>query len=382
MAVRTNPNLIDDLERYGAHDVAKCYQCGNCTAACTHSDNSHMLPRKPIRYLQVGLEKPLRSALEPWLCYYCGECSEQCPRGAEPGETMMGIRRWLTAQYDFTGISKLLYRSWEAELAAILALALLTGVGFFSFGFLRGGGNLSVYDGPGAFLPAHDIHIFDWTMGIILGVLLAINCLRMWFFTMRSVQAPPVSLSLYVRHLFTVPLHFFTQKSFRDCNHKRPWAMHFVLMLSYLTMLILIMLFLKDMQSGPQVNWYAHTFGYLSAIGLVGTSILAVRGRLKKDEAYHKHSHESDWIFLILILFVSITGILQHILHRAGLPMAANITYVVHLMGVVPMLGLEVPFSKWSHLAYRPLAIYFAQLQQAARAERAVPLGELAEPAA
>ena len=60
--------------------------------------------------------------------------------------------------------------------------------------------------------------------------------------------------------------------------------------------------------------------------------------------------------------------------------MAANITYVVHLMGVVPMLALEVPFSKWSHLAYRPLAIYFAQLQQAARAEGAVPFGESAKP--
>jgi hypothetical protein len=35
-------------------------------------------------------------------------------------------------------------------------------------------------------------------------------------------------------------------------------------------------------------------------------------------------------------------------------------------MGVVPMLLLEVPFSKWSHMAYRPLAMYFAALQQAA----------------
>jgi hypothetical protein len=59
--------------------------------------------------------------------------------------------------------------------------------------------------------------------------------------------------------------------------------------------------------------------------------------------------------------------------------MAANITYVVHLMGVVPMLALEVPFSKWSHLAYRPLAIYFAQLQQAAQAEGALPLGSPAQ---
>jgi len=66
-----------------------------------------------------------------------------------------------------------------------------------------------------------------------------------------------------------------------------------------------------------------------------------------------------------------VTGILQHILHRMGLPAAANITYVVHLMGVVPMLTLEVPFSKWSHMAYRPLAMYFARLQQEAYATAA-----------
>jgi ferredoxin/nitrate reductase gamma subunit len=380
MAARANPKLIDDLEHFGASDVVKCYQCGNCSAACTHSADAHVFPRKSMRYLQMGLEKPLRSTLDPWLCYYCGECSDQCPRGAEPGETMMGIRRWLTAQYDFTGLSGLLYRSFASELMAVLVLALLTGVGFLTFGFLGGGGNLSVYDGPGAFLPAHDIHLFDWGMGAILGGLLGINCLRMWLFTMRNEHAVPVPLSLYIRHAFLLPVHFFTQKSFRDCERKRPWAMHLILMLSYVTMLVLIMLFLKYMQAGPQVNWYAHTFGYLSAIGLVTTGILAVIGRLKKDEAYHRHSHESDWMFLALLLFVSVTGIVQHILHRAGMPMAANITYVVHLMGVVPMLGLEVPFSKWSHLAYRPLAIYFAQLQQAAQAEGAVPLGASAKP--
>jgi uncharacterized membrane protein (DUF485 family) len=380
MAARANPKLIDDLEHFGATDAVKCYQCGNCSAACTHSEDAHVFPRKSMRYLQMGLEKPLRSTLDPWLCYYCGECSDQCPRGAEPGETMMGIRRWLTAQYDFTGLSGLLYRSFKSELAAVLILALITGIGFFTFGFLGGGGDLSVYDGPGAFLPAHDIHLFDWCMGAVLGGLLGINCLRMWLFTMRSENAVPVSLSLYIRNVLLLPVHFFTQKSFRDCERKRPWAMHLILMLSYVTMLVLIMLFLKYMQSGPAVNWYAHTFGYLSAIGLVTTGILAVIGRLKKDEAYHRHSHESDWMFLGLLLFVSFTGIIQHVLHRVGLPMAANIIYVVHLMGVVPMLGLEVPFSKWSHLAYRPLAIYFAQLQQAARAEGAVPLSAPAKP--
>jgi hypothetical protein len=33
-------------------------------------------------------------------------------------------------------------------------------------------------------------------------------------------------------------------------------------------------------------------------------------------------------------------------------------------MAVVPMLGLEVPFSKWSHMAYRPLAMYFSTLRR------------------
>ena len=38
--------------------------------------------------------------------------------------------------------------------------------------------------------------------------------------------------------------------------------------------------------------------------------------------------------------------------------------YIIHLMGVVLMLVLEVPFGKWAHLAYRPLAVYFTKVQQ------------------
>ena len=60
---------------------------------------------------------------------------------------------------------------------------------------------------------------------------------------------------------------------------------------------------------------------------------------------------------------VTATGVLQHILHRSGADIAANISYVIHLMAVVPMLALEVPFSKWSHMAYRPLAMYFSVLR-------------------
>jgi ferredoxin len=359
MAVLANPRLVGELEKYGANHVVECYNCGNCSAVCPFSKEPFLFPRKSMRYLQMGLEEKLRGNLEPWLCYYCGECSDQCPRKAEPGETMMSMRRWLTSRYDFTGISRLFYRSWKIELAAILLVAILTGLGFY-LAATAAGHKMDHYDEPGAFLPAHAVHIFDWCMAVVLAGLLAVNCFRMWWFTMRNERIP---LAAYVRQAWLLPLHFFTQKRYAECERKTPWAMHLILMLSYFTMLVLIMFFLKGMQPHPDALQY-HLFGYLATLGLLGTVIYALRGRIRKQETHWKYSHETDWIFLVLLLYVAATGITQHILHRLGHhEFAANVLYLIHMMGVVPMLVLEVPFSKWAHLAYRPLAMYFSSLQ-------------------
>ncbi len=361
MAIRVNPQLIEDLERYGAQDVSKCYHCGNCSAACPFSQEPFLFPRRSMRHLQMGLEEKLRGDLEPWLCYYCGECSAECPREAEPGETMMSMRRWLTSRYDFTGISRLFYRSWRIELGAILLVALLTGLGFYLYGSTHG--SIDVYDGPGAFLPSSAVHRFDWILGGTLLALLLVNCTRMWWFTIGSKRELKIPLSGYIKSIYLLPLHFLTQRRYRQCASKRPWAVHFALMMSYLTMLVLIMFFLHYVQAGPAIDWRVHVFGYAATAGLLATAIYAIRGRLRRVEPHYAHSHETDWIFLVLLLFVAATGILQHGLHRAGLERAANVTYLIHMMGVVPMLGLEVPFSKWAHLAYRPLAMYFSELE-------------------
>jgi ferredoxin len=371
MAVRLNPNLVDELKRYGADDVTKCYHCGNCTATCPLSKEPFIFPRKSMRYLQMGLGNKLQGNLEPWLCYYCGECSEQCPREAEPGETMMSMRRWLTSRYDFTGISRMFYQSWKAELAAILLVAALTGLGFTLFGLKYGGGDIRIYAGPNAFLPSESVHVFDWIMGAVLGGLLLINCARMWWFTTGSRKDLKIPLFTYIKHAFQLPWHFMTQKRYSECDKKSPWVVHLILMLSYLTLLILIMFFLDRMHHGPETLWDVHAFGYLATAGLLGSTIYSLRGRLKKIETHYKHSHETDLIFLYLLLYVGGTGILQNILYRAfGLDTAANIVYIVHMMGVVPMLVLEVPFSKWGHMAYRPYAMYLSRVQADALAER------------
>jgi hypothetical protein len=53
-----------------------------------------------------------------------------------------------------------------------------------------------------------------------------------------------------------------------------------------------------------------------------------------------------------------------------GMPYATYISYIAHMAVLVPMILIEVPFSKWSHLAYRPFAVYFTQLKK-----NAVPIG-------
>jgi hypothetical protein len=274
---------------------------------------------------------------------------------------MMSLRRWLTSRYDVTGLSRLFYRSWKAELLALVLVGTATLAGFLAYGVSHG--DIRVYHGPNAFLSSPSVHAFDWTMAAVLASLLAVNALRMWWLTTGGNERFKVPLWSYLKHLYLLPLHFFTQKRYALCEDKRPWLTHLILVFSYVTMLVLIMFFLHRMQSGPGIQWSVHALGYLASIGLLTTVAIAIYRRGKKTHTQFEHSHESDWFFLVMLLVVSVTGVAQHVLHRSGADLAANLAYLAHLTFVVPMLVIEVPFSKWSHLVYRPLAMYLAQVQ-------------------
>ena len=124
MSTRVDPNFSKKLEGYGKADWSECFHCGNCTAICPLTEDGFLFPRKGIRAIQMGLKDKLAGYVDPWLCYYCGECTDTCPRDANPGEMMMTLRRYLTAVYDWTGLSGMLYRSFKAHLTVMILLAL------------------------------------------------------------------------------------------------------------------------------------------------------------------------------------------------------------------------------------------------------------------
>lgn len=382
------PSFKNGLKKFGIQEWNECYHCGNCTAICPLSEDNNLFPRKSIRNLQMGLQEKVESNLDPWLCYYCGECTETCPRDANPGELMMSMRRYLTSVYDWTGISKLFYtnKKWELLFIGFFSLLVLAlfmiflppSAGLFTNPELyinaQGGvaiNNLSSVVGGSQFVRV--IEYGDWIMAITVGLLLISNILHMWYKTIirdNSVQIPFLS---YFTEFWKLIVHFAVQPRFSKCEDKNYWYGHFLMMSGYTIMFIMIVTLLPRFQVEEVHVWYhwQRILGYYATFGILIFLINVSIKRFKQDDIKTQFSHLSDWLFIILLLLTTITGILIHIFRLNGMPLATYILYVMHLAILVPMIMVEVPFSKWSHLAYRPFAIYFNSLKASALAATA-----------
>jgi len=372
MSQRIDPNLLIDLKRYGqkgAVNIEACFNCGNCTAICPLTSDDHPFPRNTIRLMQLGLKEQLLQSVDPWLCYYCGECTETCPRGAEPAEAQMALRRWLTAQYDWTGLARKFYTSkvWEIGSIILVALAIILSFVFFHGPIVTDRVELNT------FAPVEIIHIGDWAMALFLLFFLSTNVLRMYHFVMRQGTKTNIPLSAYLSEAWNLPYHFATQKRWATCEERPSWISHLLLVSGYVLMLVIIVFFLPWFQTDNIYPLYhpQRWLGYYATIVLLYGAGRAIWGRIQRARQMHRFSHASDWIFPILLFMVTLSGILVHSFRYLGLPLATYYTYVIHLALLVPMLVLEVPFGKWSHLAYRPLAIYFQAVKDAALARQA-----------
>ncbi len=379
---KVNPEFRNEIKKYGTQDFNACYNCGNCTAVCSLSDENNSFPRKVLRNTVLGLDDELITTVDPWLCYYCGDCTSTCPKEADPGELMMSIRRYLTSRYDWTGLSRLFYTSKIYEIAAIVLLAALILLLFIFFHgpmttdlTAEGGVKLNT------FAPWRTIELGDWIMAGLLSFFLLSNIFNMYLkiIVKNKVKVP---LKLYFTEFWALIFHFASQWSFSKCEPKETtfwnnlksgkynyWIVHFLLMSGYVILFTMIVVFLGWFQTETIHDWWhpQRLLGYYATFGLILGVIYFSIHRIRKQQEKSQHSHYTDWTFLILLFVTAVTGILVHIFRINGMAHPTYYLYVIHLMVLFPMLMIEVPFSKWSHLAYRPFAIYFNNVMTAAR---------------
>jgi len=382
MSYRADPDFLSELKRYGDVNIESCFNCGNCTAICPLATDATPFPRNNIRMVQLGLRERLMQSPDPWLCYYCGDCSATCPRQAEPAEAQMTMRRWLTAQYDWTGLALKFYTSGLWEVGSILFVSALILLMFVFFA----GPMETDHVALNTFAPVQRIHYGDWVLAAFLSFFLLSNIFRMYVLTLKQGTKVKIPFSLYVTEAWNLLYHFVTQNRFEKCDEeqkgffqKKRWRNHWLLVSGYVLMFALVVGFLPWFQTDNIYPIYhpQRWLGYYATIVLLYGGADILWGRIKKEHQAHRFSHLSDWIFPILLLLTTASGIMVHTFRYLDMPLATYYTYAAHLAILTPMLVLEVPFGKWSHLAYRPFAIYFQAIK-----EKTLAIAEQTQPEA
>jgi len=343
---RINPEFTGELKKFGAFDTNACYNCGNCTAVCSLSDKENSFPRKMIRYSVLGLESEIEASLDPWLCYYCGECSTTCPREADPGELMMSLRRWLSAKYDWIGLSGLLYKSIIAS--AIAFLLLLVAVVWFA-----------AFEQFHLETIMHYGHFFEIAaIALVFTLILLPNIIHMWWLTILKpgIKAPLIA---YFKAIGELVVHMFTQKRTLGCDDNQVrWFEHFILVLGYLGLLFTTV-FLNWFSSQ---NIFVIVLGYVESVVIFLVTLDFVRRRIQKNDEISKHSHPSDLFFVIWLFLIGLTALFVRLFIDLNF-LENNIwLYLVHLIVMVQWALIIVPFGKWTHFLYRSFAMYFNKL--------------------
>jgi heterodisulfide reductase subunit C/quinone-modifying oxidoreductase subunit QmoC len=374
--IQCDPSLLADIRQYGKFDTTGCYQCGSCTLSCELVSDSATFPRKSIRYALLGLRTPLVRDLDPWICHDCGDCSLVCPRQAEPRISMITLRRFLTAQYDWTGIAVKLLRSRAWYLGSLISVAVLT--------FLLIVGYHLWYVGMAAkdfaTTPFGLDHMFPlityYTLVVVLLPLLLLlsRVFRIWRLTMGVEDIP---WSTYVREAWVYVYESVTHELMRKCHEHSRWLGHWFLALGTVMMLSVKVFGLRWFQTDNIYPFYnpQRWVGYLAACFILyGIGNILV-GRWRAQKEIYKETHFHDLVFPVLIVLTAVSGLAAHILRYFGFPLACHYAYAAHVVIATPLLVIEMSFGRWSHMVYRPLALYFLAVKE--KAKQQVPAGEV-----
>jgi quinone-modifying oxidoreductase subunit QmoC len=382
MTTTVVPDLVRQIRRFGTFDANACLSCGSCTVVCNLSNGLGSFPRKPIRRALLGLKGAVLAGLEPWLCHDCGDCSASCPRQAEPQESMMTLRRYLVAQYDFTGIASKVLGTRVGEVVALFLVGLLVfGLAlWYHLYYVELDLDFLVTTAMGMEHMFPLVEYFTYAVFAIPVLIILVNIARMHHFTMGKHLRFPVPLRYYVTEAKTLFIHMVSHKHMKRCDedgavHNKRWIKHWLLALAVTAKCAIILFFLRWFQTDGIYPIYdpQRWVGYLIAAAMIVVPADILISRWRHRAQMHKFSEPSDVILPVMLILIALSGLVVHGGRYLGFELTGHIAYAVHLAVAVPLIMIELPFGKWSHALYRPFAIYFATVKERALKDMKVP---------
>ena len=374
--------MLGDMKRFGELDISSCFSCGTCTAICPLVDNDATFPRSIIRLAQVGLKDDLLASKELWTCYHCGLCSDSCPTDADPGEFMAAARRYAIASYDRTGLARVLYT--RPLIGTLISVAIAAFFAMFMYSAVgeRSTETLAFFD----FIPAEMIH---WT-GIATMVLMVLAGLagvvtmvrriaRRDGVTVRSLVEGRPALARTGRALWSsLGIESLGQSRYRrDCTddapvepwYRRRWFIHAMTIWGFLGLMVatgldwaLDLLGIKETGTMIPVWYPSRLIGTIAGAMLIYGVTWFMVNRATRYNRASASSTGSDWLLLILLLITGVTGfIIEVALYMPNPPAWGYWVFLFHVAVAMELL-LLLPFTKFAHAIYRPVALFFYSL--------------------
>jgi len=378
--IKPDMEFIKHLKSAGGDTLKKCFQCATCSVVCPQSPEDGPFPRKEMIWAQWGMKDKLIRDPAVWICHYCGDCNTHCPRGAKPGEVLNSIRQQSIAHYSMPGfltnlVGKKSFLPVLFGLPLVIFLAYIMGV--------QGG-----FPNEEKIVYANlfpQIGFIDPVFMILAAIAVAsvgLGSLRMWRDMSKSF--PPVKKKSLVGSIISTVISIFTHSKFKECDvNKDRFLAHFFTFYGFVLLAITTAI-ISVLEWSPMIginlpvhhNEIAKPYTILgldihssvtpldsvifklianvgAAILIVGILLIALN-RLKKEEkgAYF------DWLLIIVIIGVALSGIGAEVLRWADIPVLAYSTYTIHLVFVF-VLFAYLPFSKLAHLFYRTVALVY-----------------------
>jgi quinone-modifying oxidoreductase subunit QmoC len=393
--LRPDREFVNRVMNSGGGDLKKCFQCATCSVVCTLSPANRPFPRKEMIWTQWGLKDRLLADPDVWLCHQCHDCSTRCPRGARPADVLAAVRQQCVEHYAAPRVFARWASSFPGLAIMLVAPVILLILALLVRDPLRNGplgGLLQHLDHEGFYaqLFPHWLLIgffsFFWGLAMLGGV---VGIVRFW----RAMKAADLAAGRYQAVLGIWPSFLRTLKSifrhdkFAECESHAPrrlahlGALYGFAALFVVSVWAVIALYVINPVVPGKAHDLAYPFGFfnpwkilanLGAIALIAGAVYAIMNRRRGLQEFGA-STPFDWSLVGLLLGVGLTGLLTEMFRFAAAPAGheaasslsalAYTAYVVYFVHLVLVFGLLVylPYSKFAHVFYRPVALVYAE---------------------
>lgn len=349
-----------EIEKYGANHFNACFDCGTCTAVCNLSEPDYSFPRYFVRLAKTGRKEDILNSKHLWLCYACGDCSESCPRNADPAELIAALRRYTIANYEPTGITKLMFKNNPIYIVITLVIAVILSLLLLSF---RMDSEVSrwLFD----YINYEVIHYG----GILLGLFLIVSVI---YGVVKSIKNYAENTEVKFWQALKKTLEEIgIFKRYQSCDqyddsywygkpwYGKPWFLHFTIFWGFVALFIATGLSFLFKDPNSEIWWPSRLIGTLGGLFLMYGASLAIIYRMIGITKIYQSTKLADWTFLIFIWLTGFTGFwLEIAVFVKNHSIITHAMFLVHVVCAAEMF-LLFAFSKFAHMLYRPIALFY-----------------------